>query len=130
MSNIPNDLKYTRSHEWVKFDSNTATVGITDYAQQMLGDLVYVDLPPIDETVTKGGDAAAVESVKTASDIYSPLSGKVIEVNEALRDNPSIISGDPYNKGWILKIECTDQNEINDLLDAEAYNSLISNESH
>jgi len=130
MSNIPNDLKYTPSHEWVKFDNNIATVGITDYAQQMLGDLVYVDLPPIDETVNKGSDAAAVESVKTASDIYSPLSGKVIEVNEALRDNPSIISGDSYNKGWIFKIECADQNEINDLLDAKAYNSLISNESH
>ena len=130
MSNIPNDLKYTQSHEWVKVDNNIATVGITDHAQHMLGDLVYVDLPPINESVNKGSDVGAVESVKTASDIYSPLSGKVIEINEALRDKPGIISEDPYNKGWLFKIEYANNNELNDLLDSKAYAALVTNESH
>jgi glycine cleavage system H protein len=130
MSNIPKDLKYTRSHEWVKLNANVATIGITDYAQHMLGDLVYVDLPSVNEAIHKGNDAAAVESVKTASDIYSPLSGKVIEVNESLPDKPNLISEDPYNKGWIFKIELTDQNEITDLLDAQGYESLIANEPY
>jgi len=101
-----------------------------DKAQQMLGDLVYVDLPPVNEAVNKGSDAAAVESVKTASDIYSPLSGKVIEVNESLTDKPSIISEDPYNQGWIFKVECADQNELSDLLDAKAYEAFLANETH
>ena len=105
-----------------------ATIGITDHAQHMLGDLVYVDLPQAGEITTKGDDVAAVESVKTASDIYNPVSGKIIEVNKILTDNPKVISEDPYGKGWLFKVELSKQDELNTLLDAQAYETLIKHE--
>ena len=128
MSNIHQDLRYTKSHEWVKIDDNVATVGITDHAQHMLGDLVYVDLPQAGDITAKGDDVAAVESVKTASDIYSPISGKIIEVNKILTENPNVISEDPYDKGWLFKVELLKQDELNTLLDAPAYKTLIKHE--
>jgi glycine cleavage system H protein len=123
--NIPIDLKYTKDHEWVKIDGDTATIGITDFAQGELGDIVYVDVDTLDETVDKDEVFGSVEAVKTVSDLFMPLSGEVVEFNEGLEDDPEIVNKDPYNKGWIIKISITDQSQIEDLLDAQAYQSII-----
>ena len=123
--NIPIDLKYTKDHEWVKIDGDTATIGITDFAQGELGDIVYVDVDTLDETVDKDEVFGSVEAVKTVSDLFMPLSGEVVEFNEGLEDDPEIVNKDPYDKGWIIKISITDQSQIEDLLDAQAYNSII-----
>ena len=123
--NIPIDLKYTKDHEWVKIDGDTATVGITDFAQGELGDIVYVDVDTLDETVDKDDVFGSVEAVKTVSDLFMPLSGEVVEFNEGLEDDPEIVNKDPYDKGWIIKISITDQSQIEDLLDAQAYQSII-----
>lgn len=123
--NIPIDLKYTKDHEWVKIDGDTATIGITDFAQGELGDIVYVDVDTLDETVDKDEVFGSVEAVKTVSDLFMPLSGEVVEFNEGLEDDPEIVNKDPYNKGWIIKISITDQSQIEDLLDAQAYKSII-----
>ena len=123
--NIPIDLKYTKDHEWVKIDGDTATIGITDFAQGELGDTVYVDVDTLDETVDKDEVFGSVEAVKTVSDLFMPLSGEVVEFNEGLEDNPEIVNKDPYDKGWIIKISITDQSQIEDLLDAQAYQSII-----
>ena len=123
--NIPKDLKYTKDHEWVKIDGDSATIGITDFAQGELGDIVYVDVDTLDETVDKDDVFGSVEAVKTVSDLFMPLTGEVVEFNEGLEDDPEIVNKDPYDKGWIIKISITDQSQIEDLLDAQAYQSII-----
>ena len=126
--NIPGDLKYRESHEWVKVEGDVATVGITDYAQSELGDVVYVELPEVGREVTAGDPVAVIESVKTASDIYAPLSGEIVAVNEALADSPELVNEDPYGKGWLFKIRIKDKAELENLLDAEGYKKLIEGE--
>jgi glycine cleavage system H protein len=134
MSNeIPGDLHFLKSHEWVRInDDGTATVGISDHAQGALGDLVYVELPEVGSSVEagEGKGVAVVESVKAASDIYSPLSGEVVAVNEALSDTPETINSEPYEGGWIFKIKYSDRNEVDELLTPDAYAELIENEDH
>ncbi len=120
MSKILDDLRYADSHEWVKLEGDVATVGITDYAQHALGNIVYVDMPEVGDEVTQGEDFGAVESVKAASDLVSPVSGEVIEINEALEDEPELINQDAYG-AWIMKVKVSDASEIDNLLDAEAY---------
>ena len=124
--NIPAELKYTKDHEWIKIEENIATVGITDFAQGELGDIVYVDVDTLDDTVEEGEVFGSVEAVKTVSDLFMPLTGEVIEFNEGLEDEPELVNTDPYDKGWMIKIEISDSSQIEDLLDAEAYKSLIS----
>ncbi|MBO8152264.1 MAG: glycine cleavage system protein GcvH [Candidatus Neomarinimicrobiota bacterium] len=123
--NVPEDLKYTNDHEWVKVDGDTAIVGITDYAQSELGDIVYIELPEVGREVSKGDPAATIEAVKTVADVYSPLSGEVIEVNEKLKDATEIVNKDPYGDGWMFKIRMKDKDELNELLTAEDYKKLI-----
>lgn len=120
MSKILDDLRYADSHEWVKMDGDIATVGITDYAQHALGDIVYVDMPEVGDEVVKGEEFGAVESVKAASDLISPISGEVVEINEDLDDEPALLNKDPYTN-WIMKVKISDASEIEDLLDAAAY---------
>lgn len=123
--NIKSELKYTKDHEWIEINGNTATVGITDYAQGELGDIVYVEVETVDESLKQEEVFGSVEAVKTVSDLFIPVSGKVIEVNQKIEDSPEIINEDPYGDGWIIKIEIDDDNELNDLLDADAYAKLI-----
>ena len=123
--NIPADLKYTKDHEWVKIEGNTATIGVTDFAQGELGDIVYVDVDTLDDTVDKDDVFGSVEAVKTVSYLFMPLTGEVIEFNEGLEDDPEIVNKDPYGKGWMIKISFTDNSQIEDLLDAQAYQELI-----
>jgi glycine cleavage system H protein len=123
--NIPAELKYTKDHEWIKIEGNVATVGITDFAQGELGDIVYVDVDTLDDTVEEGEVFGSVEAVKTVSDLFMPLSGEVIEFNDTLEEDPELVNSDPYNKGWMIKIEFTDNTQLEDLLDAAAYESLV-----
>jgi len=123
--NIPEDLKYTKEHEWVKVDGNTATVGITDYAQGELGDIVFIELPQVGDELTHMQSFGTIEAVKAVSDIYSPLSGKVVEVNSALEDEPMAINRDPYGDGWMLKMEISNPPEVEQLLDAGFYGELV-----
>ena len=123
--NIPSDLKYTKDHEWVKIEGNTATVGITSFAQGELGDIVYVDVDTLDDSVEKDEVFGSVEAVKTVSDLFMPLTGEVIEFNEGLEDEPEIVNKDPYGKGWMIKMAITDDSQIEELLDAQAYQELI-----
>lgn len=126
MSKIPNELHYTETHEWVKkTEGDILTIGITDYAQEMLGDLVYVDLPNLNRTVTQGEDVAVVESVKTAADIYSPIAGEIIEVNSSLKDSPDKVNQDPYGEGWLLKIKVKSDIDLNHLLSSNDYQKII-----
>ena len=122
---FPEDLKYTKEHEWVLIEGGTATVGITDYAQDQLGDIVFVELPAVGDKVSKEDAFGVVESVKAVSDIYAPLSGKVIEVNDDLPDDPEMLNEDPYGDGWVVKIEITDPTDLDDLLDAVAYQQYV-----
>ncbi|MBO5445035.1 MAG: glycine cleavage system protein GcvH [Muribaculaceae bacterium] len=117
---IIENIRYAESHEWVSLDGEIATVGITDYAQHALGDIVYVDMPEVGDEVTAGEDFGAVESVKAASDLYSPVSGEVVEINEALEEEPGLINQDAF-ANWIMKVKVSDPSELEDLLDAEAY---------
>lgn len=122
MSDLPTDLKYTNSHEWVqKNDDGTVTMGITDHAQDLLGDLVFVELPEVGESFGKEDQFAVVESVKAASDVYSPISGEVVEVNETLEDEPEQVNTHPFAEGWLVRIKPSDESEIDGLLDADAY---------
>jgi len=131
MSNIPAELHYTQSHEWIRDDGDgSVTIGITDHAQEALGDLVFVELPEVGNTFDAGEDAAVVESVKAASDVYSPLSGEVIEANEALADAPETINEHPYEDGWIYKLRLSDPEELKGLMDADAYAEHCENEAH
>ena len=123
--NLPADLKYTKDHEWIKIEENIATVGITDFAQRELGDIVYVDVDTLDDTVEEGEVFGSVEAVKTVSDLFMPLTGEVIEFNEELEDEPELVNSDPYGKGWMIKIEMSDTSQIEELLNAEAYKELI-----
>ncbi len=123
--NIPKELKYTADHEWILVDGNIAKIGITDFAQGELGDVVFVDIDPNIEVLTKGDPFGTIEAVKTVSDLYGPLSGKVTEINSLLADNPEKINTDPYGEGWMIKIEITDQSEIAGLLDSGAYKEVI-----
>ena len=122
MSDIPSDLLYRESHEWVSSDDDgTATVGITDHAQAQLGDMVFVELPEEGMTFEQGDACAVVESVKAASDVYAPLSGEIIEINSALEEQPELVNTDPYGDGWLFRIQISDPDELDELLDAEAY---------
>lgn len=123
MSKVLNDRKYADSHEWVKTDGDVATIGISDYAQHALGNIVYVDMPEEDDEVSQGEDFGAVESVKAASDLISPVSGTVIEVNEALVDNPELLNEDAFGN-WIIKVRMSDPSELDKLMDADAYKKL------
>ena len=124
--NVPTDLLYTSDHEWVNVVGNVATIGITDFAQSELGDIVFVEFPELNSTVEKGQSAGSIEAVKTVADLYMPITGTVIEVNENLDDNPEAVNDTPYGDGWMVKIEIANQDEISDLLTATAYDDLIS----
>ena len=131
MSEIPGDLKFLKSHEWARVEDNgQITVGISDHAQGLLGDLVYVELPSVGDDVVQGGAAAVVESVKAASDVYSPVSGKVVAVNAALADKPETINEDAYGDGWILVVQPDSLDEVNELLTPDDYSELIEDEDH
>jgi glycine cleavage system H protein len=129
MSNIPKKLKYTSSHEWVRKDEDWLTVGITDHAQTMLGDLVYVELPDIDSNFSNGQECAVVESVKATADIYCPVSGEIVEVNQAVMENPQLINQDPYGKGWLFRIRPF-ESDIISLLNADEYTKRVAAEAH
>ena len=124
--NLPSELKYTKDHEWIKIEDNIATVGITDFAQGELGDIVYVDVDTLDDTVEEGEVFGSVEAVKTVSDLFMPLSGTIIEVNEFLEDAPETVNEDAYGSGWMIKLKLSDPSEIQNLLDAEAYSSIVT----
>lgn len=124
MSKILEGLKYSESHEWVKVDGNVAVIGVSDFAQKEMGDITYVDMPAVDDELAAGEEFGALESVKAASDLYSPVSGTVVEVNEALEDAPEAINEDAY-ASWIIKVEMSDPSELDKLLDAAAYKALI-----
>lgn len=129
MSNFPDDLKYATSHEWVRMDDNgIATIGISDHAQDALGDIVFVELPEPGSTVNAKDEVAVVESVKAASDVYSPVSGEVSEVNDALLDAPETVNSSPYENGWFYKLKLGDEAELDELMDAEAYSDHCENE--
>jgi glycine cleavage system H protein len=124
--NIPENLKYSKDHEWIKVEGDEALVGITDFAQNELGDIVFVDVDTIDETLDKDEVFGSIEAVKTVSDLLMPVGGTILEMNEALDDDAGIINKDPYGEGWIIKIKITDASELDDLMDAEAYKNHIS----
>ncbi|WP_127136536.1 glycine cleavage system protein GcvH [Flagellimonas oceanensis] len=123
--NIPSELKYTKDHEWVKIDGDIATVGITDFAQSELGDIVYVEVETLDETLDKEEVFGTVEAVKTVSDLFLPLSGEIIEFNEALEDEPEKVNSDPYGEGWMVKIKLSEPSEVEELMSADDYKALI-----
>ena len=125
MSNVPSDMKYAKSHEWVRVSGGTATVGITDHAQHELTDIVFVELPVVGRTVKAGETCAVVESVKTASDIYSPVSGEIIEVNQPVADNPALVNTDPHGAGWFYKIKLSNAADLGALLSPEDYKKQI-----
>ena len=126
MSNIPSELKYATSHEWVRIEDNgVVTVGISEHAQELLGDMVFVELPDVDDEISVGDDVAVAESVKAASDIYAPVSGKVIAVNEDLEDSPELVNSDAFGAGWLFKVQLDDASELDALLDAEGYKNSI-----
>ncbi|HCZ2051865.1 TPA: glycine cleavage system protein GcvH [Staphylococcus aureus] len=122
---VPNELKYSKEHEWVKVEGNVATIGITEYAQSELGDIVFVELPETDDEINEGDTFGSVESVKTVSELYAPISGKVVEVNEELEDSPEFVNESPYEKAWIVKVEISDESQIEALLTAEKYSKMI-----
>lgn len=127
---LPSDLKYTEEHEWLRIEENIAYVGITDFAQSELGDLVYIEIETVGETLEKNEVLGTVEAVKTTSELFMPVSGKILEFNPAIDenegDNPTLVNSDPYGEGWIVKIEMTNLSEIDDLMDAEAYKGIVS----
>ena len=124
--NIPSELKYTKDHEWIKIEGDTATVGITDFAQGELGDIVYVEVETLDETLDIEEVFGTVEAVKTVSDLFLPLSGEIVEFNEGLEDEPEKVNSDPYGDGWMIKLKISDTSQIDNLLSAEDYKALIS----
>ncbi|MEM0516206.1 glycine cleavage system protein GcvH [Pseudoalteromonas sp. YIC-827] len=126
MSNIPSELKYASSHEWVRAEGDgTYTVGISEHAQELLGDMVFVELPDVGDEVDAGEDCAVAESVKAASDIYAPISGEIVAINEELEDAPETVNSDPYGDGWLFRIKASDESELENLLDAEGYQNNI-----
>ena len=125
---FPNDLKYTSTHEWIKIEDSIATVGITDYAQHQLGDIVFVETPEVGMVFEKGSNAAEIESVKAVGDVIMPLSGEIIDINETLVNNPDLVNSSPFGDGWIIKIKFSHPNEMDELLSTEKYRNLIQNE--
>jgi glycine cleavage system H protein len=125
---FPDELKYLQTHEWIRIEDNIATIGITDYAQHQLGDIVYIELPEIGTVLQKGDNVAEIESVKAVGELMMPLSGKIIEVNTGLADNPESVNLSPYGTGWMVKIEISDKSEINELLTVEAYKVIVETE--
>jgi len=123
--NIPRDLRYTSSHEWVRLRGKIATIGITDFAQAQLSDLTFVELPAKDDSLSASDEAAVVESVKAASDVYAPLSGTVVEINERVVEHPELINADPYGEGWLFKLEVSNPAEVEDLMDADQYEESL-----
>ncbi|MCX2433178.1 MULTISPECIES: glycine cleavage system protein GcvH [unclassified Pedobacter] len=123
--NFPSELKYTKDHEWVKVEGNEAYIGITDFAQRELGDIVYVDINSVGDEVAKEEVFGTVEAVKTVSDLFMPVTGTVLEINSELNDNPELVNSDPYGKGWMVKVSLSEVAEIEDLLTAEAYQALV-----
>lgn len=122
--NIPENLKYTKDHEWIKVDGNVGTIGVTDYAQGELGDVIYVDINASGD-INQGDSCGTIEAVKTVSDVFAPISGKIAEVNTSVNDNPAVVNKDPYGDGWIVKIELSNPAELDALLDAKAYKELV-----
>ena len=126
MEEFPQELKYSESHEYVLIEGNKATIGITDYAAEQLGDIVYVEMPKVGDIFTNGDSFGVIESVKAVSDLYIPVSGKVVAINENLVERPEILTEDPYEKGWIVKLEMEDVSEVEDLMSAESYGNFVS----
>ena len=124
--NIPNDLKYTKEHEWVRIDGDIITVGITDHAQSELGDIIFIEFPELNQLISKDEPFGTIEAVKTVADLFAPVTGKVLEINEALEDSPDLVNSDVYGEGWIVKITCTNDYELDDLLDSEKYKKMIN----
>jgi len=122
---IPKELKYTEDHEWVKVDGDTATVGITDHAQSELGDIIFIEFPEINDIIERMEPFGTIEAVKTVADLFAPLNGKIVEINEALEDSPELVNSDPYGKGWIVKVSVDKLNQLNDLLSSKNYEKLI-----
>jgi glycine cleavage system H protein len=122
---FPDDLRYTKEHEWVRVDGDSGTIGITDYAQDMLGDVVYLDLPAVGATVAQHDKMGEIESVKAVSDLYSPVSGEIIEVNQEAVDSPELVNNEPYARGWMIKVRLSDAGEVDGLLSAEDYEALV-----
>jgi len=130
MSETPFELRYASSHEWARQEDDIVVVGITDHAQDALGDVVYVELPELDEVVGAGDEAGVIESVKAASDIYAPVGGTIVELNELLEDAPELVNEDPYGEGWLFKIEAEDVSDLDELLDADAYTEVCVEDEH
>ncbi len=130
MANFPTDLKYAKTHEWVRLDGDTATIGITDFAQGELSDIVYVEITAVGKKIKRDEPIGTIEAVKAVSDLYSPISGEVIEANEALKDTPANVNKDPYGEGWMAKIKVSDPTEMKSLLDAAAYTELAAKSAH
>jgi len=124
--NIPSDLKYSKEHEWVKMDGDVATVGITEFAQGELGDIVYVEVDTIGESLDKDEVFGTIEAVKTVSDLFMPVAGEILELNSDLEDDPETVNSDPYGAGWMVKIKISDQSQLDELLDASAYEALLN----
>lgn len=129
MSKIPQQLQYTKTHEWVRKDNELLTIGITDHAQTMLGDLVYVELPEVEANFETGQECAVVESVKAAADIYCPVPGEIIEINDAVIENPQLVNEDPYGKGWLVRMRPFDHQQP-ELLNADEYSKVVASEAH
>ncbi len=123
--NVPAELKYTKEHEWARIEGNIATIGITDYAQGELGDIVYLQLPEVGDTVAKDDSFGTIEAVKAVSDLYAPISGEVVAVNAVLQDTPETVNSNPYNEGWLIKIKINNLQEVDELLDSKDYEALI-----
>lgn len=130
MSDTPSDLRYTKTHEWARLDDNIVVVGISDYAQDALGDVVFVELPVVGDDVREGEEVAVVESVKAASDIYAPVSGSITQVNELLDEQPELLNSDPYGEGWIFTMSANDPEDCNELLDSNCYEEFCSSEEN
>ena len=122
---VPSEFKYSKEHEWVKVEGNTATIGITEYAQGELGDIVFVELPDVDDEINEGDTFGSVESVKTVSELYAPVSGKIVETNDELEDSPEFVNESPYEKAWMVKVELSDESQLDELLSAEQYSEMI-----
>jgi glycine cleavage system H protein len=123
--NVPGDLKYTRDHEWIRIEGDHAFIGVTDFAQGELGDIVFIEIETVGETLKKEEVFGTIEAVKTVSDLFMPVSGEILEVNPALEETPDLVNKDPYGKGWMIRIKVTDPSEADDLLDAEKYSALL-----
>ena len=129
MSNVPSDLQYTKDHEWVRVQGTQATIGITDHAQKQLGDVVFVELPKVGDTFSRGDAMGSIESVKAVAEFYAPVSGKINEINQDIIDEPELVNTDPYGDGWLLKIQITDSSQLSQLLTADQYKQYIQEEA-